>query len=146
MARTIPSKFELDVKMFNEIYQLGGFDTREEVLARLRVFKNMILEELDEIEDIVINIERGASRLEMLTELADLLGDLQVYCASEMVRFQIPVDAVLGIIMASNFSKLGEDGKPIKRSDGKVMKGPNYWKPEPAILKLLTEELKLRAE
>lgn len=44
---------------------------------------------------------------------------------------------VLDIIMQSNFSKLGEDGKPIYDERGKVMKGPNYWKPEPKIREYL---------
>lgn len=69
--------------------------------------------------------------------LADLLGDIQVYCASEMAKFGLPLDDVLETIMRSNFSKLGEDGNPIYDERGKVLKGPNYWKPEPAIKELL---------
>ena len=69
--------------------------------------------------------------------LADLLGDLQVYCASEMTKFGLPLDGVLDVIMQSNFSKLGADGKPIYDERGKVLKGPNYWKPEPKIHQLL---------
>jgi predicted HAD superfamily Cof-like phosphohydrolase len=72
--------------------------------------------------------------------LADLLGDIQVYCASEMAKFGLPLDEVLAIIMRSNFSKLGADGKPIYDERGKVQKGPNYWKwkPEPKIKELLS--------
>ena len=44
---------------------------------------------------------------------------------------------ILDIIMASNFSKLGEDGKPIYDKHGKVLKGPGYWEPEPAIERYL---------
>ena len=46
---------------------------------------------------------------------------------------------VLNIIMDSNESKLGADGLPIYNADGKVLKGPNYWKPEPALRKMLEE-------
>ena len=70
--------------------------------------------------------------------LADLLGDIQVYCASEMAKFGLPLDQVLAIIMQSNFSKLGADGKPIYDERGKVMKGPDYWKPEPKLQAMLT--------
>jgi predicted HAD superfamily Cof-like phosphohydrolase len=55
----------------------------------------------------------------------------------------LPLDQVLAIIMQSNFSKLGADGLPIYDERGKVMKGPNYWKPEPkiqAMLGALSEE------
>ncbi len=69
--------------------------------------------------------------------LGDLLGDVQVYCASEMAKFGLPLDEVLAIIMQSNFSKLDADGKPIYDERGKVMKGPGYWKPEPKIQALL---------
>jgi len=65
------------------------------------------------------------------------LGDIQVYCASEMAKFGLPLDQILGIIMQSNLSKLGADGQPIYDERGKVQKGPGYWKPEPAILTLL---------
>jgi hypothetical protein len=44
---------------------------------------------------------------------------------------------VLQIIMDSNASKLGADGKPIYDANGKFLKGPNYWKPEPKIRELL---------
>ena len=47
------------------------------------------------------------------------------------------LEAVLQIIMDSNASKLGADGKPIYDANGKFLKGPNYWKPEPKIRELL---------
>ena len=42
--------------------------------------------------------------------------------------------------MQSNFSKLGEDGQPVYDHRGKVMKGPGYWKPEPKIQELLSQD------
>lgn len=74
--------------------------------------------------------------MEIFTELADLLGDIQVFCASEMKRFDIPLDATLRIIMDSNSSKLQADGTALF-VDGKLQKGPNYWKPEPMIEEML---------
>lgn len=44
--------------------------------------------------------------------------------------YLIPIDAVLAEVHASNMSKLGLDGKPVKREDGKVLKGPNYFRPD----------------
>jgi predicted HAD superfamily Cof-like phosphohydrolase len=48
----------------------------------------------------------------------------------------------LGIIMASNMSKLGPDGKPIYDERGKVLKGPNYWKPEPMIKRMILARIR----
>jgi len=136
------SAFSEDIKKFNGIYKLPVSDkpTLEvgvPVADRLRAFKNILAEELDEIDEIVTAVEGKTPDIEVLTMLADLLGDIQVYCASEMAKFGLPLDQVLAIIMQSNFSKLDADGKPIYDERGKVQKGPNYWKPEPTIQKLL---------
>ena len=136
------SAFSRDIEKFNGIYKLpvNATPTLEigvPVLERLKAFKHILLEEIDEIDDIVRDVEEGAAPLDVLTALADLLGDIQVYCASEMAKFGLPLDEVLGIIMQSNFSKLGADGQPIYDERGKVQKGPNYWKPEPKLRDLL---------
>jgi len=68
---------------------------------------------------------------------ADLLGDVIVYCRSEALKYGLPLEAVLDIIMDSNESKLGADGKPIYDANGKFLKGPGYWKPDPKIKSLL---------
>ena len=60
-----------------------------------------------------------------------------VYCRSEALKYGLPLEDVLDIIMDSNESKLGADGKPIYDANGKFLKGPNYWKPEPKIKALL---------
>ena len=137
------SAFSKDIEKFNGIYKLPvsvkpTLDVGVPVAERLRAFKNILNEEIDEIDEIITTVEEGAPLLEVLTMLADLLGDIQVYCASEMAKFGLPLDEVLAIIMRSNFSKLGADGKPIYDERGKVQKGPNYWKPEPKIKELLS--------
>lgn len=136
------SDFSEDIKKFNGIYKLPVSATPTLAVGvpaadRLVAFKNILLEEVDEIDEIVTAIQSGAPALGTLTMLADLLGDIQVYCASEMAKFGLPQDEVLAIIMQSNFSKLGPGGKPIYDERGKVMKGPDYWKPEPKIKALL---------
>jgi NTP pyrophosphatase (non-canonical NTP hydrolase) len=137
------SKFNEQIKAFNTMYGMPApqvpvisrvtFPDRLDLVERLAKFKLILLEELDEVHELQVSINRGASEIDILTELADWLGDLQVYCASEMAKFGLDNEAVLSLIMASNMSKLGEDGKPIYDERGKVMKGPGYWKPEPAI-------------
>lgn len=72
-------------------------------------------------------------------EVLDALTDLQyvldgAYLSLGMYRYK---DAALREVHSSNMSKLGEDGKPIRRKDGKVMKGPNY---RPPNLKKILEE------
>lgn len=117
---------------------------REAAIRRMKDFFGKILQkELNEHEPIVADLEQNQydTPIDFLVDLADLLGDIQVYCASEMVRFGLPNKEVLDIIMASNFSKLGADGQPIYDADGKVCKGPGYWKPEPAIRELLVSLL-----
>ena len=136
------SSFSEDIKKFNGMYKLPvnakpTLDVGVPLIERLQAFKSILSEELNEIDEIVDAAQTQAQPLEILTMLADLLGDIQVYCASEMAKFGLPLDQVLGIIMQSNLSKLGADGQPIYDERGKVQKGPNYWKPEPAILTLL---------
>ena len=79
-----------------------------------------------------------AARKNDIVEVADALGDmLYILCGTIITHgFQNKIEEVFDEIQKSNMSKLGKDGKPIYRSDGKVMKGPNYFKPNiRAILK-----------
>jgi predicted HAD superfamily Cof-like phosphohydrolase len=144
------TEFDQEIKRFNTMYGLPTLDTpgmpyvgdanqtaREKLVARLRNFKDILREELDEVDEIIAKIEVGDAPDEVLTDLADWLGDIQVYCASEMRKFGLDNSVILGVIMASNFSKLGKDGKPIFDDRGKVMKGPDYWRPEPMIRKYI---------
>lgn len=63
-------------------------------------------------------------------EAADALADLVYVIYGASLESSIPLDAVLAEVQRSNMSKLGEDGKPIYRPDGKVMKGPNFSQPD----------------
>ena len=66
-----------------------------------------------------------------LVEVADALGDmLYILCGTIIEHgMQDKIEEVFNEIQRSNMSKLGEDGLPIYREDGKVLKGPNYFKP-----------------
>ena len=72
-----------------------------------------------------------------LVEVADALGDmLYILCGTIISHgMQHKIEEVFDEIQRSNMSKLGGDGQPIYREDGKVMKGPNYFKPD--IAKIL---------
>lgn len=67
-----------------------------------------------------------------LVEIADALGDqLYILCGTILKHgMQHIIDDVFNEIHSSNMSKLGEDGKPIHRADGKILKGPGYFRPD----------------
>ena len=78
-----------------------------------------------------------AAKNKDLIEVADALGDmLYILCGTILTHgLQYKIEEVFNEIQRSNMSKLGKDGNPIYRNDGKVMKGPNYFKPD--IYKIL---------
>ncbi len=67
-----------------------------------------------------------------LVEIADALGDqLYILCGTILRHgMQHVIQDVFDEIQASNMSKLGEDGKPVLREDGKILKGPGYFRPD----------------
>lgn len=67
-----------------------------------------------------------------LVEVADALGDMLYILCGTIIQhgMQHKISEVFEEIQSSNMSKLGADGKPIYREDGKVLKGPNYFKPD----------------
>ena len=120
------------VKLFHTTYGLG---ISENMKADLGTQKNnlrfdLMKEENEEYLEAVQNND--------IVEIADALGDmLYILCGTILEHgLQHKIEAVFDEIQRSNMSKLGADGKPIYREDGKVMKGPNYFKPNfEAILK-----------
>ena len=75
-----------------------------------------------------------------LVEVADALGDmLYILCGTILEHgMQDKIEEVFNEIQRSNMSKLGANGKPIYREDGKVLKGPSYFKPK--IQEIITSE------
>jgi len=85
---------------------------------------NLMKEENEEYLEAIKNDD--------LIEVADALGDmLYILCGTILTHgMQNIIEDVFAEIQDSNMSKLGLDGKPIYREDGKVMKGPNYKRPD----------------
>jgi len=83
----------------------------------------LIEEELRELKEAVYDGEGT------LIDVADALTDLLYVIYGAGHSFGIDLDFTFQEVHSSNMSKLGEDGKPIYRSDGKVLKGPNYRPP-----------------
>ena len=132
--------FAQRIAAMNAMYRLPASDRPllpADVADRLVKFKATLLDEVHEIDDIVALANNGATPAEVAVAIADLLGDIVVYCRSEALKYGLPLEEVLDIIMDSNESKLGADGNPIYDANGKFLKGPDYWKPEPKIRALL---------
>ena len=83
---------------------------------------NLIKEELDELKQAMENKD--------LLEVADALTDILYVTYGAGIAFGIDLDKCFEEVQNSNMSKLGDDGKPIYNEAGKVMKGPNYFKPD----------------
>lgn len=120
------------VKLFHTTYGLG---VSEEMKADLGTQKNNLRFELmkEENEEYLEAVQNND-----IVEIADALGDmLYILCGTILEHgLQHKIEAVFDEIQRSNMSKIGADGKPIYREDGKVLKGPNYFKPNfEAILK-----------
>lgn len=95
--------------------------------------KSLIVEEFLEFVDAheeMIRARLPETQEECLKELADLV----YVCAQYAENMEWDLEQALRRVHRSNMSKLGEDGKPIKRKDGKVLKGPNYQPPHLADL------------
>ena len=83
---------------------------------------DLIREELSELKDAIDN--------KNITEVADALTDILYVTYGAGHAFGIDLDRCFEEVQNSNMSKLGADGKPIFNESGKVMKGPNYFKPD----------------
>jgi hypothetical protein len=144
------TNFDSKIRAFNRLYNLPcpaapTLPSRAELIRELNLFYDILLEELKEVYPILQSADRSENLEcdeDILTDIADWLGDIMVYCASQLAKYGLQSDDVLGIIMASNMSKLGPDGKPIYDERGKVLKGPNYWKPEPMIKRMILARLR----
>jgi hypothetical protein len=137
----VNESFAARIAQMNAMYKLPAFDRPTipaDVAERLARFKATLMDEVHEIDEIVALAKQGAAPLDLAVAIADVLGDVIVYCRSEALKYGIPLEAVLQVIMDSNASKLGADGKPIYDANGKFLKGPGYWKPEPKIRELLS--------
>ena len=90
---------------------------------------DLIKEELDELKDAIDKKD--------IKEVADALTDILYVTYGAGHAFGINLDKCFEEVQNSNMSKLGLDGKPIYNENGKVMKGPNYFKPD--LSKLLAQ-------
>lgn len=118
------------VRLFHESFGLG---VSQVMRADLGKTKNQLRFNLmdEENKEYLEAASKGD-----LVEVADALGDmLYILCGTILEHgMQYKIEEVFNEIQRSNMSKLGKDGKPIYREDGKVLKGPNYFKPDIASI------------
>ena len=111
------------VKLFMQTYGQevkAKANFSDEKTNKLRI--DLIKEELDELTKAMDEKD--------LLEVADALTDILYVTYGAGHAFGINLDKCFEEVQSSNMSKLGEDGKPIFNEAGKVMKGPNYFKPD----------------
>ena len=117
-----PTNFEL-IKAWHEKFAPKvirgelGFPYKAEEELRVKLIN-------EEFEELV-----AAVQVKSMVDIVDAIGDLLWVTYSAALAYGIDADAVVGEINRSNWTKLGADGEPIYREDGKVMKGPNYEPP-----------------
>ena len=116
------------IKAVHEFHTAFGLGMNEKPIANIGDKRNLLRYNLmkEENEEYLEAVKNND-----LTETADALGDmLYILCGTIIEHgMQHKIEEVFEEIQRSNMSKLGEDGKPVFREDGKVLKGPNYFKP-----------------
>ena len=116
----------LAVKEFHKAFKLDYLDKPKADLGvdKNKLRFNLMKEENEEYFEATNNND--------MVEVADALGDmLYILCGTIIEHgMQHKIDEIFREIQNSNMSKLGADGNPIYREDGKVLKGPNYFKPD----------------
>jgi len=116
------------IKAVKEFHEAFGLGVQQSPVANLSIQKlKLRFDLMDEENQEYLE----AAENNDLVEVADALGDmLYILCGTILEHgMQHKIEEVFNEIQRSNMSKLGADGKPIYREDGKVMKGPNYFKP-----------------
>ena len=113
------NKVGIFMKTFGqEVKSKPSFSTDK--INKLRI--DLIKEELDDLKEAMDNND--------LLEVADALTDILYVTYGAGHAFGINLDKCFDEVQNSNMSKLGENGEPIYNESGKVMKGPNYFKPD----------------
>ena len=112
-------KVGLFMKTFNQDVKVTSSLSTDKINS-LRI--SLINEELEELKQAISE--------KNLTEVADALTDILYVTYGAGHAFGIDLDKCFDEVQNSNMSKLDENGKPIYNESGKVMKGPNYFKPD----------------
>jgi predicted HAD superfamily Cof-like phosphohydrolase len=122
VTRKFHEAFGLDAPAYPE------FPNPDLVRLRMRLVREEYLEVMAELGDLASNAMTDSPEavIENLRRALKELCDLRYVVEGAAVSFGLDIDAAYAEVHRSNMSKLGANGKPLYREDGKVLKGPNY--------------------
>jgi predicted HAD superfamily Cof-like phosphohydrolase len=118
-------QYQTRANQFRQAYQLPiGLTT-----TSLKLQQTLIDEEHLEVAHAYLDLADDLDNKELRAHLLKELADLVYVCNQMAAAFGWDLQVAHNRVHASNMSKLGEDGNPIYREDGKILKGPNYFEP-----------------
>lgn len=118
-----------------ELHRSLDYLDTQEGLTNIKLRKSLITEEYTELMSGLTQAEAQTYcslpiTQEVKEEILDAITDLIYVTIGTAIDFGFDLEGAFEEVQSSNMSKLGEDGKPIFRKDGKILKGPNYTKPD----------------
>ena len=126
------NSYELKVREFHTAFDGLTDQPLSERLLQLR--KSLLSEEVRElcveIDNVVTELKTGKPAPATLAALLKEMADVQYVLSGMAVTFGLPLEEAFTRVHDSNMSKLGPDGRPLLRDDGKILKGPNYVPPD----------------
>lgn len=139
---TISTKQSTTLKTTVSFYETAAHEFRNKfelpiglTTSSLNLQQNLIDEEHLEVAHAYLDLKQDITNKRAREHLLKELADLVYVCHQMATCFGWDLQTAFNRVHASNMSKLGEDGKPIRREDGKVLKGPNYY--EPSLIDLV---------
>jgi predicted HAD superfamily Cof-like phosphohydrolase len=123
--------YEAKVKAFHEATHsaINAPFSAELLALRGKLIAEEVKELQQEIDKGIAELAQGGVSRETRLNLMKEMADVQYVLSGMAVTFGLPADTVFSRVHESNLSKLGEDGRPVLRADGKIMKGPRYHPP-----------------
>lgn len=133
-----PFQPQRSLEEFFNAFEISRLKDKSDDAGRAKLInlcQDLINEESYEADDELWHLAKfGDSEPEHLRHLAKELADLVYVAFYAAEALGIPLEKVFREVHGSNMSKLGQDGKPVRREDGKILKGPNYREPDLAKL------------
>jgi len=118
------------VQQFHDVF--GAYVAEKPELPSKEISELRIALLTEELNEYKAGVAEGS-----LLEIADGLADIIYVAIGAAISYGIPIDEVFDAVHRSNMSKLGDDGKPLRRADGKILKGPGYFDPKSEIVAIL---------
>lgn len=128
-AFSLPLSIMSLIEQAHEFRKAFGFGS-DFSIAGFQLQKRLINEEYYEVMSACEECDAKSFNIGSKIELLKELSDLVFVCYQMAAYLGLDLDEAMRRVFESNMSKLGDDGKPLRREDGKVLKGPNYQPPD----------------